>query len=109
VGKVFSHVVGVTGETEVLDARGAAPLWGASDSERQVLSREGRSPVSPITQVVENKPLATTDKPDSNTEKQNLVSGLFSALENDPDLRLIAGRWPKLSVELRQAIVRMVQ
>jgi len=34
---------------------------------------------------------------------------LFSALENDPDLRLIIEQWPKLSVELRKAIVKMVR
>jgi hypothetical protein len=34
---------------------------------------------------------------------------LFSALENDPDLRLIVEKWSKLSFELRKAIVRIVQ
>jgi hypothetical protein len=33
---------------------------------------------------------------------------LFSQSEIDADLKLIIERWPGLSVELRQAIVRMI-
>jgi len=39
---------------------------------------------------------------------RDLVSGLFSALENGADLRAIIAHWPQLSLELRQAIVKMV-
>jgi len=34
---------------------------------------------------------------------------LFLESENDADLRLFVERWPNLSVELGQAIVRMVR
>ena len=45
-----------------------------------------------------------------NSNKSNeLVLCLFSALENDSDLRMIVEKWSKLSVELRKAIVRMVR
>jgi hypothetical protein len=70
---------------------------------------EGWNPVSPIRQAFENKPVTETGEMDTKPENQNLVSGLFSALENDPDLRLIVERWPILSVELQQAIVKMVR
>jgi len=52
------------------------------------------------TQTAENKAVTETDKPNTESQKQNLVSGLFF----DADLKLIIGRWPDLSVELRSAI-----
>ena len=69
----------------------------------------GSNPLGRITQHSERTTVTEKDKPDSKSEKQNLVSGLFSALENDPDLRLVVEKWSKLSVELRKAIVRMVE
>jgi hypothetical protein len=38
-----------------------------------------------------------------------LSKSCFSEQEIDADLKLIIERWPKLSVELRKAIVKMVQ
>ena len=61
----------------------------------------------PNAQHPENKPVTENGKAGTKPEKQNLVSGLFSTLENDPDLRLIVKRWPELSVEMRQAIVKL--
>ncbi len=45
---------------------------------------------------------------DGESQEQNLVSGLFSALENGLDLRVVVERWPELSLEVKQAIVKMV-
>jgi len=42
----------------------------------------GSNPTGPNSQHPENKPLTKTDKAGTKPEKQNLVSGLFSALEN---------------------------
>jgi len=61
-----------------------------------------------------NRPLTThlfkaSQRKLNKSENQNLVSGLFSALENDSDLKLVVEKWSKLSVELRKAIVRMVE
>ena len=61
----------------------------------------------PNAQHPENKPVTENGKAGTKPERQNLVSGLFSTLENDPDLRLIVKRWPELSVEMRQAIVKL--
>lgn len=41
-------------------------------------------------------------------EKQH-VRNMFSASENDPDLSLLIEKWSNISVELRKAIVKMVQ
>jgi hypothetical protein len=43
---------------------------------------EGRNPVSPIQK-----------RGFLQQENQQLISGLFSALENDPDLKLIIEQW----------------
>jgi len=43
------------------------------------------------------------------SDKGQLVSGLFSKSEIDPDLRAVIERWDGLSVELRRAIVKMVR
>ena len=69
----------------------------------------GSNPSSPIKQTVENKEVTETDKPSSNPPNQKLVSGLFLDSEIDPDLKVIIEHWPNLSVELRQAIVKMVR
>ena len=42
----------------------------------------GSNPTGPNSQHPENKPVTETHKPSSKSENQNLVSGLFSALEN---------------------------
>jgi len=59
-------------------------------------------------QTTEDKAVTTTGESSGNSENQNLVSGLFFALENDPDLKLIIEKWSELSVELRRAIVKMI-
>ena len=69
----------------------------------------GSSPPGRIAQVSEGKAITQADKPSSESQNQKLASSLFSDLENDPDLRLIVERWSELSVELRQAIGRMVR
>jgi len=45
----------------------------------------------------------------SKSENQNLVSGLFSALENDLDLRLVVEKWPELPEHIKAAIKALVQ
>ena len=67
----------------------------------------GSNPTGPSSQHPERKPLKKTDKAGTKPEKQNLVSGLFFDLENDPDLKLVLECWPKLSFELKQAIIKM--
>jgi hypothetical protein len=42
------------------------------------------------------------------SDKQ-LVSGLFSTLENAPDLRLIVEKWPELPEHIKAAIKVLVQ
>ncbi len=46
---------------------------------------------------------------DSQQISKNLASGLFLDSEIDPDLKLIIEHWPRLSAELRQAIVKMIR
>jgi hypothetical protein len=50
-----------------------------------------------------------TGKSGDKSESPNLVSGLFFESEIDPDLRTVVEQWDGLSVELRRAIVKMVQ
>jgi len=69
----------------------------------------GSSPAGRVSQPPENKTVTETDKPSTESPKQKLAPSLFSNLEIDPDLRLIIDRWQTLSVELRQAIVKMVR
>ncbi len=70
---------------------------------------EGSNPSGPIKQHPENKAVTETDGPSSESPNQFLVSDRFLESEIDPDLKLIIEHWPKLSVELRQAIVKMVR
>ena len=69
----------------------------------------GSSPIGLVTQPAENKAVTKSDKPGSKSQNQKLASSLFLESENDADLRLFVERWPNLSVELGQAIVRMVR
>ena len=69
----------------------------------------GSSPVSPSIQTPENKELAESKTDTANRQSQNLAPSLFLDSELDADLRVIVERWPELSVELRQAIVKMVE
>jgi hypothetical protein len=70
-----------------------------------------KSPTLPIgeSQSTEDKALTPTGKSGDKSENPNLVSGLFFDSHFDADLKLIIERWAKLSVELRQAIVKMVK
>ena len=61
------------------------------------------SPSTPQTPVDEEH--TKDNSPSSKSKDQELVSGMFSELEKDPDFMLIAGSWQELSVELRQVIV----
>ena len=70
---------------------------------------EGSSPVTLCTQHLENKAVTETDTLATNSANQNLAPSLFSDSGIDADLKSIIERWPALSVELRQAIVKMVR
>ena len=52
---------------------------------------QSKAKIQPVTdiKIPEKQPLTETDKSDSKSENQNLVSVLFSTLESVPDLRLI--------------------
>jgi hypothetical protein len=69
----------------------------------------GSIPVGCITQHPENKVLTDSGKSSGKPENEILSKSCFSEQEIDADLKLIIERWPKLSVELRKAIVKMVQ
>jgi hypothetical protein len=70
---------------------------------------EGLSTVGQSTQVAENKAVIETDKPSSESQKQKLAPSLFLDSEIDPDLKTVIEHWQRLSVELRQAIVKMTR
>ncbi len=55
------------------------------------------------------KPRNNAKNGDNPNSDKNLALSLFLDSEIDPNLRLIVERWPELSVEFRQAIVKMVQ
>ena len=69
----------------------------------------GSNPVGCITQHPENKVLTDSGKQGGKSKNTNLVSGLFSETEIDADLRLLIETWPKLSVEAKKMIVKMVR
>ena len=58
-----------------------------------------------VTQPTDIKQLTARGELSDNSENQNLVSGLFF----EEDLQAVVEAWPELSVELRQAIVKMVK
>ncbi len=60
-------------------------------------------------QTTDNKVLIETAKSGDKSENPNLVSGLFFESEIDADLRTVIERWDELSVELREAIVKMMR
>ena len=68
----------------------------------------GSNPVSPI----QNSSILPQKGDFSQRSQQGdaqHVRSMFSASENDADLKLLLERWPELSVELRQAIVKIVR
>lgn len=69
-----------------------------------------KSPTLPIgeSQSTEDKALTPTGKSGDKSENPNLVSGLFFDSHFDADLKLIIAAWPRISVELRKAVIRMV-
>jgi hypothetical protein len=70
---------------------------------------EGLNYVSQSTQITENKEVTEIDKPSSESQKQKLAPSLFLDSEIDPDLKTVIEHWQRLSVELRQAIVKMTR
>jgi hypothetical protein len=62
-----------------------------------------------VIQSPTNTALTATNKSNDKPGNQELVSGLFSKSELDADLRTVIERWDGLSVDLREAIVKMVQ
>jgi len=70
-----------------------------------------KGPALPVgdSQATANPALTEIDKSAVAPENPNLVSGLFFESGIDADLRTVIERWDELSVELRQAIVKMVR
>ena len=60
-------------------------------------------------QPTEGAALTPTDKFAGNPENPNLAEILFSESEIDADLKAVIDRWDGLSVELRQAILKIVR
>ena len=53
--------------------------------------------------------LTATKTPISSNSEEQLVDFLFLESELDADLKQIIACWPALSVELRQAILKMIR
>jgi hypothetical protein len=83
----------------------------AQPAEQLTLNQRvtGSNPVSPSKQTLENKSLTETDNLNGKSENQNLVSGLFSTIENDQELRLIVEKWPVLPKHIKAAIKALLQ
>ncbi len=62
-----------------------------------------------VTPTAQEKPANQPANSDSQQTEEKLAPNLFSDSELAPDLKLVIDRWPKLSVELRAAIGRMVR
>ena len=60
-------------------------------------------------QTTESKALTETGKSAGAPENPNLAEILFFESEIDADLRTVIEQWDGLSVDLRRAIVKMVQ
>jgi len=69
----------------------------------------GSNPTGPSLQNPESKTLTEKANISSKPENKNLAEILFSESDIDPDLKLIIEKWPTLSLDLRRAIVKMVQ
>ena len=61
-----------------------------------------------IRKSLKTKHLQKADTGQSDAERE-LAEILFLKSELDEDLKLLIERWPNLSVELKQAIVRMME
>ncbi|MHC4756222.1 MAG: hypothetical protein ACYTBP_13890 [Planctomycetota bacterium] len=70
---------------------------------------EGSSPFGLVSQSADDTALTKARSKHDSSKNQNLVSGLFFDSQFEADLKLIIERWPKLSVELRRVIVKMVK
>jgi hypothetical protein len=70
-----------------------------------------KGPALPIgdSQPTEDKVLTPTGESGDKSENPNLVSGLFFESEIDPELKAVIEQWDGLSIDLRQAIVKMVR
>ena len=69
----------------------------------------GPNPSRRIAEPIENKRVTNPKDGSSNRQSENLVSGLFSETEFDAELKLIIETWPKLSVEVKKMIVKIVK
>ena len=86
------------------------PVWVGSFVYWPLNTMQSEPHVSPpAPQSPEAQGLTGASSSTGKSKNQELVSGMFSELENDPDFMLIAERWAELSEELRRAIIRMVK
>ncbi len=60
-------------------------------------------------QTPDNKQLTTFNSDSKNPENQELVSGLFFELENDPELKQIITKWSELPEHIKAAIRALIQ
>ena len=69
----------------------------------------GSSPAGDVREVQSEKKLTASKRTDSVSKDAELVSGLFSEREIDPELRTVIDRWPELAPELRAAILKIAE
>ncbi len=69
----------------------------------------GSNPAGRISQPTEDKALTETGKSGDKSENQELVSGLFSEINSDPDFRQLIEAWPELPGHIKAAIKALVQ
>ena len=60
-------------------------------------------------EVLVAQALTNTNRTDSVHSNPNLVSGLFFEQEFDADLRTVIEAWPRLSKDIRAAILRIAE